>query len=118
MSVLFDPKKIISQKNQGQNIFDPKMFWMQQNFSPNNFGLKNVAQTFLVKLFFDPKFVRTKHLLAKSRYLGQKKFCLKKLRPQKIVFQTLVKIGSSTAEIMLIWTIVAWTYMLPEQMPP
>ena len=59
-----------------------------------------------------------------KNYFGEKKFgakicVLQKLsHPKKLSPKSLVKIGAVTAEILLIWTNVVRTYMLPGQMAP
>ena len=69
-------------------------------------------QTFLSK-FFGGSILLDKNILNQTSldpntFLDPKLFRPKKLRPTKIGYKSLVKIRSVTAEILLIWTNVAW----------
>ena len=86
-------------------------------------------------LDFDPTFCTKRYIMSKAwpwivfkilvqTYLGWMKFCPKNMwstknkDPKKLNPKRLVKIQSVTAEILLIWTNVARTYMLPGQISP
>ena len=118
------PKKFCVNKN-----FWPKNFWAQKEMSPQNLLKKNFwsKKIFGLKNFLVCKVVWVQQKLLVHKFLalnnfGSKKFGSKDVvsknilvhknyDPQKIGF----KIGPATAEIMMIWTNVARTYMLPRQ---
>ena len=79
-------------------------------------GTQYVGQNkILVKKEFSQKKVGLKSFPQKSfcqKMLVQQKFGLKTLRPQKVGQKNLAKILSVTAEILQLWTNVAWTIVL------
>ena len=91
--------EILSQKTFGSKDF------RSRKSGPKEVCLKEVVWKYVEKKNFESK-----------KYLGLKKFgpkkCgLQRLRPPKVVSKYLVKIGSVTVEILLIWTNVPRTYV-------
>ena len=97
----------------GQKKFGPRKMWFTKIKPP-----KNWVKKFLVKI----RAVIAEIWLQWINVTSHICCCLDKYHRLKIVPGTyllsLVKIGSVTAEILLIWTIVSRTYMLPGQMSP
>ena len=97
----------------GQKKFGPRKMWFTKIKPPKNWAKKFVVKIRAVIAEIWLQWINvTSHICC----------CLDKYHRLKIVPGTyllsLVKIGSVTAEILLIWTIVSRTYMLPGQMSP
>ena len=110
-----------------EKIFRSKKMFVQKDFCykkmwPKRFRIKkNIQRIFGKKSFFGPKNIWVK----KGNIFGPKNFWSKNILVKKSVVQKnvgpqksrnpkmgpkiLVKIGSLTAEVILLWTNVAWT---------
>ena len=83
-----------------QNFFDKNKFLVQKML-----GSKNVAQKIWVKIFFDPKIFRTKHLLVKEIYgsKSKKKMVTKNMLGQKDIWIKGRTNFACSNVIMIVW---------------
>ena len=74
--IVFVKKKLgpkhFSQKNLGQNFFDPKQFWSKNIFSPQNLGCPKIIK--VKKSLIQKMFGTTKVLCQKSKKYSVQKF--------------------------------------------
>ena len=89
-------KKIWLKKNLGfEKMLGPMILWFQKNFGPYRFFVSD--KDFRSEINLDPK-----------KFDPNKVWSTKITALKKLVPKSLVNIGPVTADILLIWTHVAW----------
>ena len=90
-------KEIWLKKNLGfEKMLGPMILWFQKNFGPCKFLVSD--KDFRSKINLDPK-----------KFDPNKFWSTKITAPKKLLPKSLVNIWPVTAEILLLWTDVAWT---------